>query len=146
MFAAGRTWFAHLHHHAGRIGNGDIQHDVSNGALTFGFPSPGAPTFLRHFKALCRYTASISRFTRCNRSAGEGSPVVFMVVGIFAPSATALTPLAMLTRGVNIQFVLGGARQGDINRYRPRLFAFNRDQTKSLAHLTDHRCGVFLFR
>ncbi|CSI41271.1 Uncharacterised protein [Shigella sonnei] len=33
-------------------------------------------------------------------------------------------------RGVNIQFVLGGARQGDINRYRPRLLAFEIDQTK----------------
>ena len=33
-------------------------------------------------------------------------------------------------RGVNIQFVLGGARQSDINRYRPRLLAFEIDQTK----------------
>ncbi|CAM8493736.1 hypothetical protein ESCOCP365M1_20405 [Escherichia coli] len=110
----------------------DIQHDVMQTCVNFlGFPAQ-ARSVLRHFQARCCYTASISRFTRCKQYACLLEQFSRFDGGRhICPFGDGFNAIGdKLMRGVNIQFVLGGARQGDINWYRPRLLAFEIDQTK----------------
>ena len=92
--------------------------------------SPGAQR-LRHFRPDVATPPALAALPGANSTpACWNSSVASMVVGIFAFGDGFNAIGDKLMRGVNIQFVLGGARQGDINRYRPRLLAFEIDQTK----------------
>lgn len=72
---------------------------------------------MRHFQARCCYTASISRFTRCKQYACLLEQFSRFDGGRhICPFGDGFNAIGdKLMRGVNIQFVLGGARQGDIN-------------------------------
>ena len=110
----------------------NIQHDVVQARIHFlRFPAQTSGV-LRHFQTGCRYATGVGGFTRCEQYARFEEQIGGLDSGRhvcpFGDSFHAVGD--QYARCIDIQFVLSGARQGDIDRNRPRLFSFQIGQAK----------------
>ena len=124
----------------------NIQHDVVQTRIHFfRFPAH-ARGVLRHFQAGGGDAAGVRGFTRREQYArfkeqiggGDGG----WHIGAFRYGLHAVSD--QLTGGIDVQLVLRRARQRDIHRYGPRLFAFQIGQAK-LARVIRYAAMATLF-
>ena len=110
----------------------NIQHDVVQACIHFlRFPAQTCGV-LRHFQTGCCYASRVGRFTRREQYTGFQEQIGGLDGGRHVcPFSDSLHAVGdQHACRIDIKFVLGGARQGDINRNRPRLLAFQIGQAK----------------